>query len=65
MAEIKSVTVNKSRTVNIGNYNSVRFEYGITAEIDPKDNFKKVHAELNEQVEQWIETEHAKWQGKE
>lgn len=64
MAEIRKVTVHKSRTIYLGNYNSVRFEFGLEAEIEPKDNFKKVQAELNEQVEEWLEEEHGKWKDK-
>ena len=59
------IRVTKSRTVNLGNYNSTKFEYGIEEDL-PDDitdkEIQKRQEQIDTMVDHWIETEHGKWQ---
>ena len=45
MAKVKEISVLYSRTVNLGNYESLRIELGEVVALDAKDKAEKVRAE--------------------
>ena len=49
--KVKSVNVNINRTVNLGNYESLRLGAGMEVEVGPKDKVGDVFAELWAEVE--------------
>ena len=50
MAKTKEISVTYSRTVNIGNYESIRIELGSTLTLDGKDDPAKVRDEAFKQI---------------
>ena len=52
--ELKEVSVTKSFTRNLGNFESTRVEYGLTATVDGSDKTDDVKAKLAAKVEKWI-----------
>lgn len=63
MAEIKKVRYSQDRTINLGNYESVKVGYGMTAELDGDDDPEEVVARIKEQVGELIEDETKVWNG--
>lgn len=47
---IREITVSYSRTFNLGDYNSARFECAITAELDDDDNDNEGEQEVLEDL---------------
>ena len=58
----KTITVQKGRTVNIGNYNSVNFRYSITMELEQGDELSEAYADAEKIVDRWVDDEHVKWE---
>lgn len=56
---MKAVKLNwsESRTLNVGNYNSVRVEFGMEVELDPRDDVGVAQRKLKETVRDVIENE--------
>jgi hypothetical protein len=44
--KIKTISVTYSRTFNLGNYNSAKFEYQIAAELEDGDDVQEVERDL-------------------
>jgi hypothetical protein len=59
--KVKTVKVEKGRTINLGRYNSVTFRYGMEAEPDDDENYQQVFERVEKQVDEWLDREHAKW----
>lgn len=58
------IRIFKSRTVNLGNYNSTKFEFGIEEELSEETTWAELvkrQKKLDGLVDEWIETEHGKW----
>lgn len=55
--KIRRVTYQESRTINVGNYNSIRVEFGLEAELDDGENLPKVQTQIKSIVRDTIETE--------
>jgi len=60
MARISEVVVTKGRTLNLGNYNSARFEFGLTAKLDEGEKYKEVFENLNKEIDDLVDLEHGK-----
>jgi len=59
------IRVTKSRTINLGNYNSTKIEYGIEDELSEGatvGDLNRHQEKLDDMVNDWLETEHARWQ---
>jgi len=56
---VKAVKLNwsESRTLNVGNFNSVRVEFGMEVELDPRDDVAAVQQKLKATVRDVIENE--------
>ena len=59
--KVRVVKVMKGRTVNLGNSNFVRFEYGVEVDLDEGDNYKEVFDRFDKEVEDKVATEHGNW----
>lgn len=55
MAVVKTVRYSQDRTINLGNYQSVKIGYGMTAEMDDDEAPKEVADWLKEQVEELVD----------
>ena len=63
MASVK-IHVFKSRTINLGNYNSAKIEFGIDGELPEDATFADVikqKKKYDDLIDDWLETEHGKW----
>ena len=47
---IKTIEVLMGRTVNLGNYESARFDVSVSAELDSSDDPRKVYTDLYDTV---------------
>ena len=47
----------ESRTLNVGNYNSVRVEFGLEVELDAREDLDAAQQKLKQVVRDIIETE--------
>ena len=54
MAKVKEISVNYSRTVNIGNFESLRIEIGEIVTLDAKDDAETVRAEAFARVKREV-----------
>lgn len=52
--QVKEVSVTKSFTRNLGNFESTRVEYGLTVSVDETDTPDEVKEKLAAKVEKWI-----------
>lgn len=52
--QVKEVSVTKSFTRNLGNFESTRVEYGLTVSVDETDAVDEVKEKLAAKVEKWI-----------
>lgn len=48
--KITQVTYQRGRTINVGNYESVKLEIGLTADVDSEDTVPEVLGELRRTV---------------
>lgn len=48
--KIKSITIKRGSTINLGNYESARYDVEATAELDEKDTWAKVFKALDKKV---------------
>lgn len=55
MAKAKSITVSLGLTLNLGNYESARFDAGIELELEPKDKAETVYAQAWKALEKQVE----------
>jgi len=58
----KVVKVSKGRTVNIGRYNTVRFDYGIEVELEEGDKAADAARYAEKFVDELVDKEHLKWE---
>lgn len=58
--KIKSVKVEFSFTKNLGNYNSIKINEGLEAELSENDNLNDVREELYTNIKNSIKTELSK-----
>ena len=61
--KIRKVSVNKGHTINMGDFNSVKFNFGAEAELDEGDNLKQSKAKIEAIVDKWNEREFDRWVG--
>ena len=65
--KIKRLSISVGRTVNLGNYESVRKELGIEIDLDPNDNIEEINAvetkKLQDDVDVWGREQKTKGQG--
>ena len=54
MAKVKEISVNYSRTVNLGNFESVKIDAGEVVTLDAKDNVETVRAEAFTDVKDFV-----------
>ena len=52
--DIKKVTVSMGRTVNLGNFESARFDLAIEAEVDALADIKDLESAVSDNLEQMI-----------
>jgi len=55
---ITKVTWSEGRTMNVGNFNSVRIEFGMDAELQPGEDADAVQAGLRDMIRETINTEY-------
>ncbi|KXH70612.1 MAG: hypothetical protein AM326_12315 [Candidatus Thorarchaeota archaeon SMTZ-45] len=60
MARISEVVVMKGRTINLGDRNFAKFEFGLTAKLDEGEKYKEVYEKVNKEVDDLVDTEHGK-----
>jgi len=58
---VSKLTVFKGRTVNIGNYSNVKFDYGIEYTLSDGEKVADVKEKLEVLVDKMIDDEHSKW----
>lgn len=54
MAKVKEISVNYSRTVNLGNFESVKIDAGEVVTLDAKDNAETVRAKAFAGVKDFV-----------
>lgn len=59
--KVKNVSVSKARTINLGNYNSVKIQYGISIELDEGDKYGEAFQFAEDIVDAKLDEEHEKW----
>jgi hypothetical protein len=59
--KVKTVTVSKARTINLGDYNSIKIQYGISVELDEGDKYGETFQFAETIVDEKLDEEHAKW----
>lgn len=59
--KIRKVRVDKGHTINMGDFNSVKFNFGAEAELDEGDNLKQSKAKIEAIVDKWNEREFDRW----
>lgn len=57
---ISQVTYSRGETVNTGNFNSVKFEVSVTAEIEDGDSAEEVYAKIKDAANSKVAAEAAK-----
>ena len=62
--KVKTVTVSMGRTVNMGNYESARWDFSMEAEVDEGEDVEKVKKDLAKVVNEWDDTEFMFWSNK-
>lgn len=60
--KVTEVTVNKGRTVKVGNFNMARYDYGMTAKLDDGDDVGRVVERLQMDVDKLVEDETTYWE---
>lgn len=55
--QLKTITVTYSRTFNLGNYNSARFEVTLGAELEESDDPAEAEAQLWAQAKEGLKTQ--------
>lgn len=55
--KVTKATWTESRTLNVGNYNSVRVEFGIEADVGPEDDVDEVQTRMKRLVRGVVEDE--------
>jgi len=60
MARITEVVVMKGRTINLGDRNFAKFEFGLTAKLDEGEKYKEVFENLNKEIDDLVDLEHGK-----
>lgn len=60
--KLTEVVVSKGKTFNLGNYSSVRYEFGLTATFDEDDDVKEVIDRLQMKVNRLVEDETNYWE---
>ena len=58
--KITTITVTRGATINVGNYNNVRFEVSATATVDDGEEAETVYARLRDSVTSKVQVEAAK-----
>ena len=56
--KIKEIHVSYSRTFNLGNYENVKIEAGLEAEVDAEDDLQETFAELRHEARLQVATEY-------
>lgn len=59
--KVITVNVSKGRTVNLGDYNSVQFRYGMTVELEEGDTYKEAFDFAEKNVDDRLDEEHSRW----
>jgi hypothetical protein len=54
MSEITEVKVNYGKTVNMGNFESMRLDYGVTRTLDEGESPKKVMKDLSIKLQKMV-----------
>ena len=52
--DIKKATINMGRTVNLGNFESARFDLSIEAELEAKEDLKELESTVSDNLEGMI-----------
>ena len=52
--DIKKATINMGRTVNLGNFESARFDLSIEAELEAKEDLKELESTVSDSLEGMI-----------
>lgn len=67
MMKYRQLTVSVGRTVNLGNYESIRKELGVVIELDEDDDIEEIQEvetkKLQDEVDVWGREQKAKGQG--
>ena len=63
MNEIKTITFNVSRTINIGNFEAIKINYGESIELTPERTIEEQRKELNESCYEIVSGETKIWKG--
>ena len=53
--KMKKATINMGRTVNLGNFESARFELAIEAEVEAKEDLKELEEVVSENLDDMID----------
>jgi hypothetical protein len=53
--KIKKATINMGRTVNLGNFESARFDLAIEADVEAKEDLKELEEVVSENLEGMID----------
>jgi hypothetical protein len=64
--KVTKIRVSKGRTINTGNYNSVRYDFAAEANVDlaARENPEDAKQELEKLVDEWDEAECKYWADK-
>ncbi len=62
--KVKTVTVSMGRTVNMGNYESARWDFSMEVEVDEGEDVEKVKRDSAKVVNEWDDTEFMFWSNK-
>ena len=54
---VKTITIGKRVTVNLGNYNSIQVHHELTADLEEGDDYDEAVAGLNVLVDEYIDKE--------
>ncbi len=53
--KMKKATINMGRTVNLGNFESARFDLAIEAEVEAKEDLKELEEVVSENLDDMID----------
>lgn len=53
--KVTKLQYSEGRTINVGNYNSARVEFGVEVELDPKDDVEESERKLKEMVREVVD----------
>ena len=53
--KMKNATINMGRTVNLGNFESARFDLAIEAEVEAKEDLKELEEVVSENLDDMID----------